>query len=226
MSKRNRPSPSESATNHVVGTRCKGNDGDTYVVTTTKSGVHRWIKDRSSGSTLVSNVLDNGGLPFQVRKKGDDVYILKVNDDGKYVDTIATYKNVNRIMKGKDPKGKEHGNTVIIHLKDKRYLFVGPTVYEFTSKEPITNYHSEIGNSAVPYPVAETNNYLYLTSGLEDVYFEKDLLSPDTDWATETWGYYYGWLFDKNDTTERAMHKVIKDSTQPIKKKMIHDQLW
>jgi len=42
--KKNRPSPSESATLYEVGKIKKGNDGNMYVVTINKNSVKKWIK--------------------------------------------------------------------------------------------------------------------------------------------------------------------------------------
>ena len=39
-----RPSPTESATLFKIGTKKKGNDGNMYIVSTTKSNIKRWIK--------------------------------------------------------------------------------------------------------------------------------------------------------------------------------------
>jgi len=39
-----RPSPTASATSFAVGTKRKGNDGNTYAVIATKTGVQRWVK--------------------------------------------------------------------------------------------------------------------------------------------------------------------------------------
>ena len=40
--KKNRPSPSESATLFKIGTKKKGNDGNIYIIVTNKNGVKRW----------------------------------------------------------------------------------------------------------------------------------------------------------------------------------------
>jgi len=42
--KKDRPSPSESATQFKEGTKKKGNDGNMYVVAVNKNGVKRWKK--------------------------------------------------------------------------------------------------------------------------------------------------------------------------------------
>jgi len=41
---KSRKGPSESATEHSVGTQMKGNDGNMWIISITKSGTHRWTK--------------------------------------------------------------------------------------------------------------------------------------------------------------------------------------
>ena len=43
--KPHRPSPSKSATTFSLGTRRKGNDGRTWVVRATLTGVRRWVPE-------------------------------------------------------------------------------------------------------------------------------------------------------------------------------------
>ena len=42
--KKDRPSPSESATKFKVGTKKKGNDGNMYIIASDKNNVNRWKK--------------------------------------------------------------------------------------------------------------------------------------------------------------------------------------
>ena len=42
--KKDRPSPSESATQFKEGTKKKGNDGNMYIIVINKNGVKRWKK--------------------------------------------------------------------------------------------------------------------------------------------------------------------------------------
>jgi hypothetical protein len=41
---KSRKGPSESATEHSFGTEMKGNDGNMWTISVTKSGIHRWTK--------------------------------------------------------------------------------------------------------------------------------------------------------------------------------------
>jgi len=55
---KSRKGPSESATEHSIGTQMKGNDGNMWVISATKSGIHRWTK-----------VLDSSSKPKQTTRK-------------------------------------------------------------------------------------------------------------------------------------------------------------
>ena len=53
-----RKGPSESATEHSIGTEMKGNDGNMWIITVTKSGIHRWTKisDNKPKQTTRKNI--------------------------------------------------------------------------------------------------------------------------------------------------------------------------
>ena len=50
--KTDRKSPSESATLFPKGKKKKGNDGNMWIVTVTKKGVHRWSKYKSKNTPI------------------------------------------------------------------------------------------------------------------------------------------------------------------------------
>ena len=106
--KTDRKSPSESATLFPKGTKKKGNDGNMWVITVTKKGVHRWSKYKSKNTPIKLSpermarfigspdsikiidenklsvkgkkylIHDNGGRPFLVNINGKDVSIFKL----------------------------------------------------------------------------------------------------------------------------------------------------
>ena len=51
QSKKNRPSPSESAKLYDEGKKKRGNDGNMYIITVNKNGVKRWMKFKSKKNT-------------------------------------------------------------------------------------------------------------------------------------------------------------------------------
>jgi hypothetical protein len=57
---------------------------------------------------------------------------------------------------------------------NETYLHVGIDIFTFKTQEPIEKYFSPIGNSAVPYPFARSENYVYFM--LENVGIPKKSL--------------------------------------------------
>jgi hypothetical protein len=123
---------------------------------------------------------DNGGRPFTVSITGNTVSIYKLleNDSNdnkpKYTKKpILTYQVQNYFI-GNSPKcdmtlfsggygSKFDGNSILLHMNDNNYIYIGEKIYSFTSNAEIVKYISPVGNSDVPYPYAiDSNNSLYL----------------------------------------------------------------
>jgi hypothetical protein len=64
--KKERPSPSESATLYKVGTKKTGNDGNTWIIAEASNGVKRWKlhRKKSSGSAPVSKDSEKINVPL------------------------------------------------------------------------------------------------------------------------------------------------------------------
>lgn len=82
-----------------------------------------------------------------------------------------------------------HDNIILIQLTEKKYIFVGLIVYEFTSETEIIDYISSMGNNDVSYPIAYDGKNIYFmvdqvydkidnfktqvsVANAEDIYFE------------------------------------------------------
>ena len=138
---------------------------------------------------------DNGGRPFLVYVAGNKVWIYKHSketivsdqkdfDNPKYYSELIKEYNAKQVFVGKSPLNdmtkysgghgpKFTGNSILLKIGDKRYVSIGWTIYEFSTKDQITEYYSPVGNSDVPYPVAVGTDYVYFM--IEDVYVEKEL---------------------------------------------------
>ena len=82
------------------------------------------------------------------------------------------------------------GNSVLLERLDRRFVFVGERIYEFsTCSEAILKYYSQVGRNAIPYPVAvgKHNVYMMLNNG----FVPKSLFAPNTDWM-HAYDQYYG----------------------------------
>ena len=183
-----RKGPSESATLFPKGTKRVGNDGNMWIITVTKKGVHRWSKDNKVSKGKMTKgkkylIHDNGGRPFLVNINGKDVSIFKLpegveedEDTSKndYTELVKEYKNVKKVFIGKSVKpkddtayyaayGKEFdGNTILIEIKDKRYCLVAEKIVEFSTKDSIEKFESPVGNNDVPYPLAYGSQNVYV----------------------------------------------------------------
>ena len=196
----------------------------------TKKSRKSSTKILTSGTTYL--IFDNGGRPFKVvtKGKGLDIFTYEgLDENGKiengYTVLIKSYRNLKKIFvpigiddRG-DPWSGGKGNTIFAHISGNRYLFIGPWIYEFETKnDKILEYHSQVGNSGVPYPLAvgENNVYFLIAKG-EDGYLSKEYFEEfpkKYSWAID--GYLRLWgqnKFEKNlekKTKKISKIKVIK----------------
>lgn len=192
-----RKGPSESATLFPKGTKKKGNDGNMWIITVTKKGIHRWSKYNDKVSVKGKKYLihDNGGRPFLVNINGKDVSIFKlpkgVEEDrntskSDYTELVKEYRGVKKVFIGKSVKPKDYtayyaawgkefdGNTILIEIKDKRYCLVAERIVEFSTKDSIENFESPIGNNDVPYPLAYGSQNVYFFGYDDHKYIPKE----------------------------------------------------
>lgn len=102
-----------------------------------------------------------------------------------------------KIFIGKDLQDrKDDGNTIVLHIKAKKYIYIGDTIYSFESKYPIKEYFSPLGNGGYPYPYAvdsDKNYYLMV----ENVILVN--LKGDEDIGNEDpYEIYYDNRYDKS----------------------------
>jgi hypothetical protein len=129
------------------------------------------------GSEIKYYTHDNGGKPFEVRIKSKNVSIYKQSKSDKYDDFICTFK-AKKIFIGRSPiEGsldfdgkyeKEYdGNSILLYLGNKnrlyKYVFIGDSIFLFTTNSKIYKYISPVGNSDVTWPYGiDKNNIYYL----------------------------------------------------------------
>ena len=119
-------------------------------------------------STVSFAIHNNGGRPFRVVASNQNVSIHKMAYDHimlvQYIETdLYQFDNFAGIWVGIDNGYNFHGNSVLIELCEKRYIFVGGhQIYEFETDTRVVEYMSPVGNSDVPYPYAITENKAYL----------------------------------------------------------------
>lgn len=119
---------------------------------------------------------DNGGRPFLVAIDGLSVDISKIvydSDDEHHYEHILQY-DTKRVFVGKSPLNgmtgysggygeKFDGNSILLHLGDLKYVFIGKEIYQFRALAEIVKYKSPVGNNDVPYPWArDSKQNIYL----------------------------------------------------------------
>jgi hypothetical protein len=90
---KSRKGPSESATEHSIGTLMKGNDGNMWIISATKSGIHRWTK-----------VLDGSSKPKQTTRKN-----LPLNTEEVSVEKLKQLKKKYKVAVSGSKKEMANG---------------------------------------------------------------------------------------------------------------------
>lgn len=108
---------------------------------------------------------------YQIFRNGTGYFKVDIeNLENKYNVRILYGKNIfseiicKRFLLGVDIDEPENlGNSILLHIEDNSYLYIGATIYFFTSKSEILEYYSPVGNSCVPYPYGiDINGNYYL----------------------------------------------------------------
>lgn len=124
-------------------------------------------KVKNSTSYLIH---DNGGRPFKVIITKSEFSVHKRSNDesltNPYDVVVIKPKKYQRVFVGKCPihGSKFDGNSILVHVSGKTYIYIGSSIYSFTTKDSIIGYKSPIIGSDVAYPYAygTTNTYLLL----------------------------------------------------------------
>ena len=146
---------------------------------------------------------DNEGRPFKVVIKDNDLSIYKENGYNDATDEIIysikpiiNLKNITNIFIGKSTENEMtkfsggygahfDGNSILVYIKDNKYIYIGSEIFSFYSFAEIIDYKSPVGNSDVPYPYAidKDNNYYLM---IEDV-----VINKKNNEFEEPYDYYY-----------------------------------
>ena len=192
----------------------------------------------------VYEIHNNGGRPFTVIIDGNKVNVhanKNINNTIVFNSIpILSYK-ADEIFIGKSPKNamtinfggygpQFDGNSILIMVKNK-YIYIGSTIYSFTSLAPIKKYISPVGNNDVPYPYAidtQNNNYLMVEKIIllnykgnqdpYDKYYKSEKKYPKfkglevKDWITDG----YSTLFHNTVDSNANYDRLTKNGTVPM----------
>ena len=154
----------------------------------------------------------NGGYTFNVSIKNNTIFVLAI--DCKKEDiyfnpniyNIPLFKLDNYLgyWYGYDTGfSKQHGNSILIK-KPTQYIYIGDVVYSFSTKSPIIDYISPVGNSDVPYPIAYDKYNIYFM--LDKVYVSRKLFTTKINLANAE--KIYGEFYDKFYHGQKGSHKM------------------
>ena len=147
----------------------------------------------------------NYSRPFAVDIEGDIVHVFKLFENGSnnsiYTDMPILSYNPERIFIGRSPETRAtrfsggygerfDGNSILLHIRDNEYIFIGAKIFKFQSNDVIVEFTSPVGNNDVPYPYAITENgKVYLL--IENVVLQNFVITEDCD-DPYYYYYYYG----------------------------------
>lgn len=150
----------------------------------------------------VYTTLDNGGNPFTVAVSGNKIKVY-LNGSFKHRTVVFT-SDIEAIFVGKSILNKMtefsgaeegyEGNSILVKLPDgiNKYVYIGESIYQFTSYAKIVEYYSPIGNSSVPYPYAidEVGNYYLM---IENVVLDPkpEIIESIQQDGGDPYDYYY-----------------------------------
>ena len=152
---------------------------------------------------------DNFARPFEVSVDGNTVSIVKgkyneSKDEYDYNKEVKVY-TVDNIWIGKSsgPPHADHskaqaklfvGNSILLQIAKKRYVYIGDSIYEFDMEDEVEKYFSLIGNNDVPYPVLRGSKNVYFM--LDRKYVPRDEfpdLYTDKEWENAYSTFYGVW---------------------------------
>lgn len=189
----------------------KGKDG-TYVSRANKRGIYTWTrvsqvanaKTRKAAKGKHYDTHDNGGRPYRVYVDGSKVRIYSLLEDSQE-DKLIKSLTVKEVYIGKSTgkaDGADHrpseankfvGNSVLLHVSGKKYMFIGHKIYEFDMEDTVDSYFSKIGRNDVPYPVILGTQYVYFM--LDHTYVPRSIFPAlKAEQWEDAYSYYYGFV--------------------------------
>jgi hypothetical protein len=220
----------------------KGKDG-VYISKPDAKGIYKWVKAINTTKKLKGkhyDVHDNGDRPFRVFIDGNKVSIYRDSNIGTFEPT-ADYSKLIKTLTVKEayigkstglaeaadhgPGQAKHfvGNSILLQLSEKKYMYIGTEVYEFIMEDPFEAYFSMVGNNDVPYPIVLGKENVYFMLESEHNYVPRTYfpaVKNKAQWEN-AYMYYYGSI--DAQTGEKPPHDLIlrkKLSLEKYAKKM------
>ena len=183
---------------------------------------------------------DNGGMPYvaYVDSNTQETYVFKfphngyINEDisddrymiNYYTECVFHFKRPIKTWIGIDDKDGCHGNSILIQVSNKTYIYIGSEIKIFVSKDPIVAYYSIMGNSMVPYPVALTEKEVFFM--LDSVRITKSEIEQLLPFKNGTKEKYWGDAYSIFYQNENKLKKTPFDTIEKHLKIANRNALW
>jgi hypothetical protein len=187
---------------------------------------------------------DNGDRPFRVTWPGGkateevkrvEIYKKSTKDDeeddtqySKLVAHVAAHDvyigkssaTCDACDHSKRDAHKFHGNTILLHMIGRDYVYIGDKIYAFSLQEgdEFEAYYSPVGNNDVPYPVLVGKENVYFM--LDKKYVPREHFPTNQNWE-DAYSLYYG-SFDPQQGWKSNLDRYKKR----FHSKQIHKRIW
>lgn len=152
-------------------------------------------------SGRINNVFDNS---YQTSCNGYDTFLVKTRK-GEAVIFNPRTKQLVKKYKFETVFVGEEDSTVLLKLSKLNYVYIGERIVEFSTPEEIVEFHSPIGNSAVPYPFALSATKIYFL--LESCCAIPRSRIPE---FVDEYNFYYKHLQEKYENIFAKNFKIVK----------------
>jgi len=160
------------------------------------------------------SILDNGGEPFVVDVFGRHLDVYQQDERGthrvrKILSTPFQKLFVGDNYFGLERSGSKPGNSLLVLLKEPKYLYIGHEIYGFDARagDEILVYASPVGPSAVPYPYAIGKKYVYYMLNKATLPIE--------------------WLHDPTSGYDEMYQRFYRpNQTTTLRTKLIQKRIW
>jgi hypothetical protein len=121
-------------------------------------------------------IRSNGDAPLEVTVKGKNVEVrtesCSIDGTCGFVGNPLFTFNAKKVFIGKDIVAdeyemtlspREHGNSILVEIADKSYVYIGTSILSFKTKAKVVDYFSPISDAELPFPYAiDSNGDFYL----------------------------------------------------------------
>ena len=185
-----------------------------------------WIAERVGRRNQwkkITGHFTHPGMPFYIEENKGKIIVRKGRTDQAarlawystsdskpgpiYDKTVLTIPKYTKMWLGENDgpsvcrleSGKFTGNSILVHVKGDKYIFIGDHVLEFRAPDRITEFYSSLhGDFVYPLAIGETNSYFFC----DDKYLPNSVLPSGQD--------PYTYFFKNKDSANDIEGKLIE----------------